>query len=69
VNEVWDQWQSELFEGQADFEKQALELYYKTGEEELLDHLTGYTMEWGEKVVEKAWELGDMLWTRYDEKF
>jgi hypothetical protein len=26
-------------------------------------------MEWGEKVVQKAWELVDMLWTRYDEKF
>jgi len=26
-------------------------------------------MEWGEKVVQKAWDLGDMLWTRYDEKF
>ena len=31
--------------------------------------LTGYTMDWGVRVVEKAWELGDMLWTRYDELF
>jgi len=32
-------------------------------------HLTGYGIFWGNKVVEKAWELGDLLWTKYDEKF
>ena len=69
VNSVWDQWQEELFEKQAGFEEQALELYKRGKKEELENYLTGYTMEWGEKVVEKAWELGDMLWTRYDEKF
>ena len=69
VNAVWDLWQSELFEGQAAFEEKALELYDKGQREELVDYLTGFTMEWGDRVVEKAWELGDMLWTRYDEKF
>ena len=33
------------------------------------EHLTKYTMTWGEKVVDKAWKLGDFLWTKYDEKF
>jgi dipeptidase len=69
VNEVWDSWQEELFDGQAAFEEQALELYKKGKKEELVNYLTGHTMEWGDKVVEKAWELGDNLWTRYDEKF
>ncbi len=69
VNEVWDSWQEELFDGQAAFEEQALELYKRGKKEELVNYLTGHTMEWGDKVVEKAWELGDMLWTRYDEKF
>ncbi|MDF1574423.1 MAG: C69 family dipeptidase [Bacteroidales bacterium] len=69
VNEVWDQWQSELFVGQASFEKQALELHRKGEREELINYLTSHTMDWGNRVVEKAWELGDMLWTRYDEKF
>ena len=69
VNGVWDSWQKELFDGQAAFEEQALELYKKGKKEELINYLTGHTMEWGDKVVEKAWELGDMLWTRYDEKF
>ncbi len=69
VNEVWDSWQKELFDGQAAFEEQALELYKRGKKEELVNYLTGNTMEWGDKVVEKAWELGDMLWTKYDEKF
>jgi len=69
VNGVWDSWQKELFEGQAAFEEQALELYKRGKKEELKNYLTGYTLEWGEKVVDKAWELGDLLWTRYDEKF
>jgi dipeptidase len=69
VNKVWDSWQEELFLGQAEFEEQALELYKRGKKEELVSYLTGHTLEWGDKVVEQAWELGDMLWTRYDEKF
>ena len=69
VNAVWDQWQNELFVGQQAFEAKALELHRQRKDGELNSYLTGYTMEWGEKVVEKAWELGDMLWTKYDEKF
>jgi len=42
-----------------------------TGEkpEKTIDYLTGYSNGWGDKVVDKAWELGDFLWTKYDEKF
>ena len=69
VNAVWDPWQEELFSNQAAFEEMALELYKTGRKEELNSYLTSYTLEWGEKVVEKAWELGDLLWTRYDEKF
>ena len=69
VNKVWDSWQKELFLGQAEFEEQALELYKRGKKEELVSYLTGHTLEWGNRVVEKAWEQGDMLWTRYDEKF
>ena len=50
-------------------EHQALELYKRGKKDELIDFLTRYTLEWGEKVVDEAWEMGDMLWTRYDEKF
>ena len=69
VNEVWDLWQNELFEAQETFEKKALELHKAGKKEELNRYLTSYTIEWGKKAVSKAWELGDMLWTKYDEKF
>ena len=69
VNEVWDPLQEELFAGQKAFEEKALELQKSGKKEELNSYLSSYTMEWGEKVVKKAWELGDLLWTRYDEKF
>jgi dipeptidase len=69
VNEVWDKWQDELFNGQEAFEQQALELYNQGRKEELVETLTDYSLEWGKQVVDKAWELGDLLWTRYDEKF
>ena len=69
VNAVWDMWQEKLFSEQEAFEEQALMLYKKGKKEELVEYLTGYTNEWGIKVVDKAWELGDFLWTKYDEKF
>jgi hypothetical protein len=69
VNEVWDPWQEELFANQKVFEEKALELHKNGKKEELNTYLTSYTIEWGEKVVSKAWDLGDLLWTRYDEKF
>ena len=31
--------------------------------------LTEYSIKWGSAAVEKAWILGDNLWTKYDEKF
>jgi dipeptidase len=69
VNQVWDLWQEELFSGQEAFEQKALDLYEKGDLKSLNVFLTGYTVEWGDKVVKKAWDLGDMLWTKYDELF
>lgn len=69
VNGVWDPLQTELFGAQSDFEDQALELHKKGKKEDLNNFLTNYTIEWGEKVVGKAWKMGDKLWTNYDEKF
>ena len=69
IDAVWDPWQKELFEKQAIIEKEAQHLYKEKKPEKTVEYLTGYTGEWGEKVVEKAWELGDFLWTKYDEKF
>ncbi|MBP6977965.1 MAG: C69 family dipeptidase [Bacteroidales bacterium] len=69
VDAVWNPWQKELFAGQAGVEQKALELYNLRNPQATIEFLTGYTHEWGNRVVNKAWELGDYLWTKYDEKF
>ena len=69
VTAVWDPWQQELFESQSGTEKKALDLYNAGKKAETVNYLTNYTNKWGTKVVNKAWDLGDMIWTKYDEKF
>jgi len=54
---------------QAEIEKKVLEMIEANKYKEALEYLTKYTTDWGEIVVKKAWKLGDLLWTRYDEKF
>ena len=68
VDAVWGPWQKELFDNQNEVEKQALELNKKSSKK-AIGFLTIYSNKWGNKVVDKAWELGDDLWTKYDEKF
>jgi dipeptidase len=69
VNLVWDAWQEELFANQDALEAEALRLHRAGNLQALKELLTRYTMEWGDKAVQKAWGMGDMLWTRYDELF
>jgi hypothetical protein len=69
VDAVWIPWQKEMFTNQAEIERQALNMYKPAKPEKTIEFLTNYTNEWGSKVVKKAWELGDFLWTKYDEKF
>jgi len=69
VDAVWAPWQKELFERQKEIETEALEMYDSKNIDKTILFLTNYTNEWGNKVVKKAWELGDFLWTKYDEKF
>lgn len=68
VEAVWHPWQEELFANQSQVEQKALELY-QTNPQLARDFLTDYGVEWGTRVVDKAWDLGDFLWTKYDEKF
>jgi dipeptidase len=65
VDAVFIPMQKELFDNQASFEQKALELNAKKRKE----FVTQYTLEQGEKAVQKAWQLGDFIWTKYDEKF
>jgi dipeptidase len=68
VTNVWKPMQTELFKNQKSTDEKALELL-KSDPNQAKKHLTGYGIFWGNKVVDKAWETGDLLWTKYDEKF
>jgi dipeptidase len=68
IDTVWGPWQQDLFDKQAEIDKKAQELYNENPEK-AVEFLNNYSNKWGNKVVEKAWDLGDFLWTKYDEKF
>ncbi len=69
VEAVWGPMQKKLFEKQGDVEAEAVKIYDPKNPEKTVEYLTNYTNQWGEKVVQEAWDLGDLLWTKYDEKF
>ncbi|MBI9053089.1 MAG: C69 family dipeptidase [Bacteroidales bacterium] len=69
IDAVWNPMQKELFANQKTFEESALKLYKKNKPQKTINYLTKYSNKWGTTVVDKAWELGDFLWTKYDEKF
>lgn len=69
VDAVWNPWQTQLFVESNAVEEKALGLLKEGKTQEAKDYLTKYSNEWGLKVVDKAWELGDFLWTKYDEKW
>lgn len=69
VDAVWNPWQKQLFDQQEDIERKALELYNPGKPDKTREYLNSYTNEWGTRVVDKAWKLGDFIWTKYDEKF
>lgn len=68
VSDVWGPMQKELFDNQSAFETETFELF-KKDQQQAIKKLTGYSIYWGDKVAMRAWELGDFLWTKYDEKF
>jgi len=69
VMNVFDPMQKELFAAQCDFEAKARKLYEQGNRKEMIELLTRYTNEWGEKAVAEAWKMGDFIWTKYDELF
>ena len=66
VRDAWDPLQKQLFEQQQKIEKKALRMEDR---EKRIEYLNDYSNQWAKKVVKKAWSLGDMLWTKYDEEF
>jgi len=69
VHKAWDDWQNQLFDNQEMVETNYLSLVKEDKKSEAIKMLTNYSNDWGDRVVKKAWELGDFLWTKYDEKF
>jgi len=69
IDAVWNPWQKDLFINQKKVEEEALKLYNQKKPQKTVEYLTKYSNDWGIKVVDKAWKLGDFLWTKYDEKF
>ncbi len=68
VRAVWDPWQAELFTNQKVIEAKALE-EWTISREKAKELLTNYCLELQVDIVNRAWGLGDELWTKYDEKF
>ena len=68
VTSVWKPLQTELFNNQEKVDAEALRLL-KSNSGKAKTYLTNYAIKWGDRVVERAWRLGDELWTKYDEKF
>ncbi len=69
VDNVWIPMQKQLIIESDSIESIALEYLKKKNKEDAVEFLNYYTNEWGIKVVDRAWRLGDFLWTKYDEKF
>jgi dipeptidase len=68
VDAIWVPIQTELFNKQSAIEQEALKLY-EDKPEKAVEFLNDYTDRWGNEVVDKAWKMGDFLWTKYDELF
>lgn len=66
VDSVWNPMQKEMFLNQSKFEDKMKKL---ESEKKRKEKLTEYTKEKANMVVEKAIELANYLWTKYDEKF
>ncbi|GAB4367380.1 MAG: C69 family dipeptidase [Calditrichia bacterium] len=68
VTAAWKPLQEKLFADQKKIEEEALKIYNKKPKN-VYPFLTDYTMKWANIAVAEAWRMGDLLWTKYDEKF
>lgn len=68
VDAKWMPMQRDFIVDIPEIDRQALELYDKKPEK-AIEFLNNYSNEKGSQVMQDAIELGDFLWTKYDEKF
>lgn len=68
VMSVWDEYQQNLFANQSDIEKEVVEML-DNDRSAALKKLTDYSNKHASEIIDKAWDLGDFLWNKYDEKW
>ncbi|MBN1154627.1 C69 family dipeptidase [candidate division KSB1 bacterium] len=68
LDAVWNPMQQQMLDEQPQVEEEAMKLYQRD-KKKAIRYLTDYSIRWGDTTVSKCWELGDLLWTKYDEKF
>ena len=66
IDNTWMPFQKELLDNQKKIEAEALKLYNPQKPAACINFLTKYTCEQADKAVDKAWDLGDLLWTKYN---
>ncbi len=66
--DVWGPIQTRALEDQPKIEAEALKLHGRS-EKRAKKYLTEYTNAFCNEIVEAYWDLGDHLWTKYDEKW
>ena len=62
---VWQPLQKLWFDKQKEIENEALKLF-NADPQKAIEALTDYTNKCANEAVEKAWKLGDDLWTKYE---
>ncbi len=68
VELVWKEIEDKAFANQPEFEKQMQELF-KKDPKKAIEQLTKYSLDIANGAVEKYWDLGDDLWTKYNRYF
>jgi dipeptidase len=68
VERVLGPLQKQMLDQQSATEQEALRLH-RSSPARAIEYLTRYSGTWAERGVKEGWKLGDLLWTKYDEKF
>jgi dipeptidase len=68
VDAKWNPIQKKFINEIPEIDKKAMELYQKKPKK-AIEFLTEYSNKQGSMVMKDAIELGNYLWTKYDEKF
>ena len=68
VDSVRIAYEEEAFGAQPGIEEKAVELYGKSPKR-AKKHLTGYVMDFCDRITQGYWDLGDHIWTKYTGKF